>query len=844
MKHEISAWSMLLGAALLGTVAATTLGGCRPPVDEVAYEDVDTSLDLDGASKAASETVAKAAPPMIGDVNGFAAGGSNRTTLSSNRTTLGSNQTLAGMRPFGSNTTAAGFRPLGSNATAAGFRPLGSNATAAGFRPLGSNVTVGGNPRVPMVPNESPFGRAKPGRAIGNSNVTAAAVLAPAAKPAMAAVEAKPAAPEPAVVAAAPAPAAPSPGVPAKEEAEMARVDDPSKVMNAGGDWPQWGGTRLRNNTPAVKNLPQEWNIGKFDRRTGEWDNSDALNIKWFASLGSQTYGNPVIADGQVYVGTNNGAGHLARYPNQVDLGCLLAFDEATGELLWQHSSEKLITGRVHDWPLQGICCASLVEGERLWFVTSRGEVRCLDTKGFHDDEDDGPVKDEVARVADLEKSDEAYAETVAALDEGKVSAGLSQLLGDRGHAIEGDVTVETTTPEKAWKLSGNVGGTERSLTLKVAGPRLSVFKTLSTADKRDADVIWIFDMMKEPLGVSQHNMCSCSVTTYGDLLFVNTSNGLDETHINLPAPSAPSFICLDKNTGEVLWTDASPGENILHGQWSSPSVAELGGVAQVFFAGGDGWLYSFKADRGKDGKPELLWKFDCNPKESKWVLGGEGTRNNLIATPAIYDGLVYIAVGQDPEHGEGEGHLWCIDPTKRGDVSPQLAVKVEGTDRVPLAPQRIQAVVPEDNEVAVDNPNSAVVWHYSMADQNGDGEIDFEEEMHRSCGTVAIKDNVLYIADFSGIFHCLDAKGSENGDPIVHFTYDMLAQSWGSPLIADGHVYIGDEDGEVAVFEFGKENKEPIAEIYMGSSVYSTVVAANDTLYISTKDKLFAIGK
>ena len=113
----------------------------------------------------------------------------------------------------------------------------------------------------------------------------------------------------------------------------------------------------------------------------------------------------------------------------------------------------------------------------------------------------------------------------------------------------------------------------------------------------------------------------------------------------------------------------------------------------------------------------------------------------------------------------------------------------------------------PKNGEVEVDNPNSGVVWHYSMSDSNEDGEIDFEEEMHRTIGTVAIKDDVLYIADFSGLVHCLDAKGSKDGKPIVHFTYDMLAQSWGSPLIADGHVFIGDEDGDVAIFEFGAEN-------------------------------------
>ena len=243
----------------------------------------------------------------------------------------------------------------------------------------------------------------------------------------------------------------------------------------------------------------------------------------------------------------------------------------------------------------------------------------------------------------------------------------------------------------------------------------------LTADDKDEADVVWSYDMMKLQQ-MSQHNMCSCSVTTLGDILFVITSNGVDESHINIPSINAPSFMALNKNTAEVYWTDASPGANIVHGQWSSPTVAVLGGVPQVLFSGGDGWLYSFRADQGQDGKPELLWKFDANPKEAKWVLGGAGTRNDLIATPVVYNGLVYVAVGQDPEHGEGIGHLWCIDPTKRGDVSTQLAMRIEGDKRVPIPHRRLQAVKPEDGEVAVDNPNSAAVWHFSEFDRNGDG--------------------------------------------------------------------------------------------------------------------------
>lgn len=496
------------------------------------------------------------------------------------------------------------------------------------------------------------------------------------------------------------------------------------------GDWPQWAGWSHRNNTPAGENIPTEWDI------------SSGKNIKWTAKLGSQSYGNPVVANGQVYVGTNNGAGYLARYPATVDLGCLLCFDEETGKFLWQHSSPKLPTGRVHDWPLQGICCAPFVDGERLWFVSSRGEVLCLDTKGFYDEENDGP------------------------------------------------------------------------------------FDAEPNENRDEADVIWSFDMMGT-LGVSQHNMCSCSVTCAGDVLLVNTSNGVDESHINLPAPNAPSFIAMNRDTGEVLWTDKSPGTNILHGQWSSPTYAVLGGRDQALFAGGDGYLYSFAPEGDGNGNAKLLWKFDCNPKDSKWILGGRGTRNNLIATPVVYDGLVYCAVGQDPEHGEGIGHLWCIDPTKSGDVSPTLAVDADGN---PIPHRRLQAVNEEAGEKAVDNPNAATVWHYSVW---GD---DFEQQMHRSCGTVAIKDDLLYISDFSGLFHCLDAKTGK-----AHWTYDLFAAAWGSPLIVDGHVYIGDEDGDIAIFQLGSE-RNLLREINMENAVYSTPIVANNVLFIANKDTLFAI--
>jgi outer membrane protein assembly factor BamB len=506
-------------------------------------------------------------------------------------------------------------------------------------------------------------------------------------------------------------------------------------------DWPQFGGWSHRNNTPDGKNIPDKW-----DTDSGE-------NILWTAELGSQSYGNPVVANGKVYVGTNNYHAYLSRFPKSIDLGVLLCFDEKTGKFLWQSSSTKLPSGLVHDWPDMGICCSPACEGDRLYFVTSRGEVQCLDSEGFIDGENDGP------------------------------------------------------------------------------------FKSEDNENKNEADILWKFDMMGK-LGVSQHNMCSCSILIAGDLLLINTSNGVDESHTNIPAPDAPSFFAMKKATGEVVWTDKSPGRNVLHGQWSSPTHGVIGGQAQAIFGGGDGWLYSFDPAGDGAGKSKLLWKFDCNPKSSKYSVSGKSERNHLIATPVIYDGHVYVGVGEDPEHGEGNGHFWCIDPTKRGDVSPELAM---GSNDKPITDpgdgtRRLQAIDTNAGEKAVANPNSAAVWHYIGEDLSGDKKLDFEEEMHRTMGSCAIKDDLLFVADLSGVFHCLDAKTGKS-----YWNYDMFAASWGSALIVDGKVYAGDEDGEVAVFKLSKE-MELINENKCGNSVYSTPIVANDVLYIMNKSKLFAI--
>jgi outer membrane protein assembly factor BamB len=382
--------------------------------------------------------------------------------------------------------------------------------------------------------------------------------------------------------------------------------------------------------------------------------------------------------------------------------------------------------------------------------------------------------------------------------------------------------------------------------------------------DPADGDVIWSFDMMKE-LKVFPHNMANCSPLIVGDLVFVTTTNGVDENHVRVPFPDAPSFLCLSKHTGKLIWKSNLPGNNIMHSQWSSPAYAVIGGRPQVIFAGGDGWLYAFEPDTGR-----LIWKFDCNPKDAKYELGGKGTKSDFIALPVVYKERVFIGTGQDPEHLEGIGHFWCIDPAgKEGDISPDL-----------VADPRTE---PPGTKV---NPNSGLVWHYGGNETRPHAKRDYL--FSRTMSTACIADDIVYIAELAGYVQCLDARTGRK-----YWQWDTKSSIWGSCYYVDGKVLVANEDGDLYVFRHDKtpqvldeaaegaraaleaEKKaraggfaeadirktahiardeaiaavrEKVATKYLlekveiGEAIRSTPVMANDTLYLMTEKTLYAI--
>src|ERR1041385_963251 len=323
-------------------------------------------------------------------------------------------------------------------------------------------------------------------------------------------------------------------------------------------DWPEWGGGPMRNMYSPAKNLPSS--IGKIEFKPGteEIQTKGVKNLKFALKLGSQSYGNVTVAKGKIFIGTNNENPRDPRH--QGDRSIMMFFDEKTGDLLWQLVIPKLASGKVNDWEGLGLLSSPTVEGDRVYLVSSRCEVLCLDINGMANG-NDGPFKDE-------------------------------------GKYFVKDVVIDKGKP------------TEHPAPPIEPGPK-------------DADIIWRYDMIDE-LGVFPHNASDCAPLVIGDLVYVNTSNGQDWTHSNIPNPNAPSLIALNKKTGELMGEDdAKIGPHILHGQWSSPSTGTVNGKQLVFFGGGNGICYAFDPKPVKEGDSAYLkkvWWFDCNPPERKKI--------------------------------------------------------------------------------------------------------------------------------------------------------------------------------------------------------------------------------
>lgn len=370
-------------------------------------------------------------------------------------------------------------------------------------------------------------------------------------------------------------------------------------------DWPHWGGGLGRNMANFTeKNMPTTWDI-----RSGQ-------NIKWVVPLGSLAYGNTVVANGQIYVGTNNDG----RYDKSIrgDKGNILCFRESDGKFLWQAVHDKLAAGRVNDWPRQGICSAVTVEGNRAWYLNNRCEAVCVDTTGlsegknigFQDEKYKGPGNADIVWIYDMIEELGVFPHNLA------TSSPL--VLGDRVFLITGN------------------GVDEGHLNIPVqAAPSFVAFHKVT------GELLWEYTVLDRVL----HGQWSSPSA--------GTVNG--KTQIIFPGGDGWIY-ALDPKDGSLIWRfDCNP----------KGSIWELGGygtknniIATPVFV--DGKVYIGVGQDPEHGTGSGQFHCidpsgtgDVTATHQVWHRGNEDF-GRTMSTAAVVDGLVYVA--------DLAGIFYCMD--------------------------------------------------------------------------------------------------------------------------------------------------------------------------------------
>lgn len=363
-----------------------------------------------------------------------------------------------------------------------------------------------------------------------------------------------------------------------------------------GGDQPQWGQRYSRNMVSDESGLPD-----RFDPNSGQ-------NVKWSVPLGSSCYSTAVVAAGRVFIGTNNSEPRDPRH--QGDRGVMMCLNEADGSLAWQLVVPKLEGDVFLDWPQAGICSPATVEGERVYTVTNRDEVVCLDLKGLSDG-NDGPFQDEARHMTPGDQP---------ALELGPRDADILWLLDLRAAA--------GVRPHDSSHCSILLDGpflyvnTSNGLNSKHEAVEQPEAPTLVVVDKATGRLI-----AREEEGISQR-------------IFHSTW-------------SSPAL-------GEVA------GRRLVF--FGGPD-----GVCYAFQA-----LAHEPRAQPSDGPPARLpleWRFDCDPQAPKenihsYIRNRRESPSNIKSMP-VFDGQrLYVTVGGDIWWGKRQAWLQCIDARGTGDIT------------------------------------------------------------------------------------------------------------------------------------------------------------------------------
>ena len=370
---------------------------------------------------------------------------------------------------------------------------------------------------------------------------------------------------------------------------------------------------------------------------------------------------------------------------------------------------------------------------------------------------------------------------------------------------------------------------TEENVVWKLALPGLSgstpiiwrdlIFLNLAEGDnlslwcvnRKKGEVIW-----KKPLGAGnvkmrKHNMSSPSPVTDGKNVYVMTGTGLLKSF---------DFKGNEEWSRDVQKEYGEFGLN--HGYASSPLLLDDSLYVQVLHGmKTDAPSYVMRIEK-KSGK--TLWKVDRTTaaiRESPDSYTTPGLLRYGKTVEIIITGGDCVT-GHDPATGK---ELWRAnglnpdnDPFYRIVASPVIF------NEMIFIPTRVKPLLALKAGGRGDITSTHVLW----STPNGP-----------DVPTPVTDGKYFYIVNDKGVVYCLDAK---TGQEIYGQQRLKPGTYSGSPVLADGKIYITNEEGLTSVFQAGPKF-EVIAENALNDYCLSSPAVSDGQIFIKTSGHLYCIG-
>lgn len=322
-----------------------------------------------------------------------------------------------------------------------------------------------------------------------------------------------------------------------------------------------------------------------------------------------------------------------------------------------------------------------------------------------------------------------------------------------------------------------------------------------------------------------------------------------------------PALYCLDKKSGEILWSDKRTDFAV---SYSHPIVCDSSNGPELVVAG--------------TGK---LVGYDIETGQRKWAA--EIFCRNIKTTPQTKDGVVYLSV-----ESFGISYQWRATADENGDgkitreeiinsrkdkeygIPDAFWAKFERGDR------NKDGVLEGDeiDEAFLDPSNKGGLLAREVQSRGGQ-EADwkrFDSESQTEASIQAVrgggmgdvsKSHTLWKHKTKAVDHLvsplvadgrmilvksngfLSAFEIEQGKPLyVRKRFNNTSTYLGAPVYGDGKIYIPAENGKIVVFAAGDDFQEPLAINDMGESVINTVALADGRVYVRSRNHIYSLGE